>query len=121
MPFAVFFHDEFMREFDALNRDVQIAITKGVKALAVGGHDLGRLWVDTLKGSAFPNTKELRATSNRIEWRVAFAFDPIRNAILLAAVSKGGKKDSRTYADLIRVADARFAAHLATIEKGKET
>lgn len=50
------------------------------------------------------------------EWRVAFAFDPIRRAILLAAAVKGGRKESRIYAELIRVADARFAAHIATVK-----
>jgi hypothetical protein len=56
--------------------------------------------------------KELRPTVNKVEWRVAFAFDPKRKAILLAAIAKGGTKDRRAYRQLIRVADKRFTAHV---------
>jgi hypothetical protein len=65
--------------------------------------------------------KELRPTVNKVEWRVAFALDSDRRAILLAASAKGGKKDARVYARLIATADARFKAHQARLEpKGKK-
>lgn len=53
---------------------------------------LGRPLADTLRGSRHANMKELRPTVNKVEWRVAFAFDPIRRGILLAAAAKGGKR-----------------------------
>lgn len=56
--------------------------------------------------------KELRLSLSGGEWRVAFAFDPARRAILLVGGSKSGVNEMRFYRDLIRVADARFAAHL---------
>jgi hypothetical protein len=56
--------------------------------------------------------KDLRFTLPDGEWRVAFAFDPERSAILLVGGSKSGVNEKRFYKDLIRVADARFAAHL---------
>ena len=56
--------------------------------------------------------KELRLSLSGGEWRVAFAFDPARRAILLVGGSKSGVNERRFYRDLIRVADARFAAHL---------
>lgn len=115
MPIAVLFDDDFADEFAASAEHVQNAILKGVNALQIEGPRLGRPWVDTLKGSAHANMKELRVTARKVEWRVAFAFDPSRQAILLAAVAKGGKKDSRVYERLIRVADMRFAAHVATL------
>jgi hypothetical protein len=43
---------------------------------------LGRPRVDTLKGSCHANKKELRFSAANGEWRVAFAFDPRRRAIL---------------------------------------
>jgi hypothetical protein len=119
MAFAVIFHDAFAPEFDALDRNVQLAMAKGLNALTIEGPQLGRPWVDTLKGSAYGNMKELRVTANKAEWRVAFAFDPIRQAILLAAAVKGGRKESRVYAKLIRVADARFTAHIATVKTAR--
>jgi hypothetical protein len=41
--------------------------------------------------------KELRPTVNKLEWRVAYAFDPERRAILLVAAAKGGTNDKRFY------------------------
>ena len=56
--------------------------------------------------------KELRFTLPDVEWRIAFAFDPARNAILLVGGSKSDTNEQRFYRDLIRVADARYARHL---------
>ena len=47
------------------------------------------------------------------EWRVAFAFDPARNAIVLVAGDKSGGSAKRFYRALIRKADERFDQHLA--------
>ena len=57
--------------------------------------------------------KELRVRADGGVWRIAFAFDPKRKAILLAAGNKRGIQDKRFYRDLIRIADRRFANHLA--------
>ncbi len=59
--------------------------------------------------------KELRPTVNKVEWRVAYAFDPKRKAILLAAAAKGG--DKRAYDRLIAKADKRFADHVQRLAK----
>ena len=52
-------------------------------------------------------------------WRVAFAFEPERAAILLAAGDKAGQNQARFYGRLIRTADARFRSHLD--RSGKRT
>ncbi len=57
--------------------------------------------------------KELRFTADKGVWRVAFAFDPARAAILLVAGDKGGVARKRFYKSLIDRADARFDSHLA--------
>jgi hypothetical protein len=62
--------------------------------------------------------KELRFSAADGEWRVAFAFDPRRKAILLVAGDKSGGSEKRFYRELIRKADERFDAHLARIGKG---
>ena len=49
------------------------------------GPQLGRPRVDTLKGSRHANMKELRFDADDGVWRLAFAFDPKRKAILLVA------------------------------------
>lgn len=70
-------------------------------------------------GSRHANMKELRFSAADGEWRVAFAFDPKRKAILLAAGDKSGGSQKRFYKQLAAKADARFDAHLARL-KNKE-
>jgi hypothetical protein len=45
-------------------------------------------------------------------WRVAFAFDPQRQAIVLVAGDKAGQNQKKFYKQLIDRADRRYAAHL---------
>jgi hypothetical protein len=78
------------------------------------GPQLGRPHADTLRGSRHANMKELRCNAGGGFWRIAFAFDPDRNAILLAAGDKSGGSERRFYRQLIARADERFDRHLAT-------
>lgn len=80
------------------------------------GPQLSRPRCDTLKGSKHANMKELRFTVADGEWRVAFAFDPLRCAILLVAQSKSGISKRRFYRELIRIADDRFNNHLQGLQ-----
>ena len=63
--------------------------------------------------------KELRFTLPDGEWRVAFAFDPRRSAILLVGGSKSRVPEKRFYRELIRVADKLFDAHLNRLKSQK--
>jgi hypothetical protein len=117
---TVVFHDEFFDEFGAWSEIVQDAVLSSLGKLRVFGASLGRPTVDTLKGSAYPNMKELRVDAEGGVWRIAFAFDPTRRAILLAGGNKAGIGKARFYSWLIRVADARYARHLMNIgQEGK--
>ncbi len=84
------------------------------------GPRLGRPRVDTLNDSRHANMKELRFSATDGEWRVAFAFDKKRQAILLVAGDKSGRGEKRLYRKLIRKADDRFDAHLARLKKGRK-
>ena len=79
------------------------------------GPMLGRPRVDTVKGSKFPNMKELRIQWMGQPWRILFAFDPKRRSILLIGGNK--QADKRWYDKNIPIADARFAKHLKEMEK----
>src|SRR3546814_14606664 len=67
------------------------------KLLEAFGPKLGRPRVDTLKGSRHANMKELRFDAGDGVWRVAFAFDLKRQAILLVAGDKSGVSGKRFY------------------------
>jgi len=64
--------------------------------------------------------KELRFDFAGGEWRVAFAFDPRRRAILLVAGDKAGVGQKRFYRELIKKADARFDKHLAQMARERK-
>lgn len=126
MPWTVLLHEEFDSEFQDLAEDLQDELLAHAKLLQEFGPQLGRPGVDTLKGSKHANMKELRFEWKREVWRVAFAFDPKRQAILVAAGEKGGVDQKRFYKRLIATADRRFDDHLAALRmtestgKGKE-
>jgi len=95
MTWTVLFHDAFDTEFSELTEDLQDELLAHARLLAEFGPNLGRPTVDTLKGSRHTNMKELRFSWNGQVWRVAFAFDPQRQAILLVGGDKGGADQRR--------------------------
>jgi hypothetical protein len=111
------FEDEFEQEFRGLSQGVQDELLAAAKVLAEYGPRLGRPYGDTLKGSKHFNMKELRFDAAGGVWRMAFAFDPHRQATLLAAGDKSGVSQARFYKQLIAKADKRFAAHLERLKK----
>ena len=116
MAWAVLYHDMFLPELEALSDGVQDELLALVELLIVSGPTLGRPHADTLAGSKHGNMKELRFTADEGVWRVAFAFDPKRRAIILVAGDKSGVGQKRFYKGLIAKADARFAEHLETLK-----
>ncbi|MEX0406470.1 type II toxin-antitoxin system RelE/ParE family toxin [Aquibium sp. LZ166] len=112
MPWTVSFAEEFEPEFDALPEQVQDAILARALVLQREGPSLGRPHVDTLTGSKHANMKELRCNAADGVWRIAFAFDPARQAILLVGGDKSGSSEKRFYRQLIARADERFDRHL---------
>ncbi len=119
MPWTILFHEMFDPEFRALAEGVQDSLL--AKALLVSqlGPQLGRPHADTLKASKHKNMKELRFAADNGIWRVAFAFDEKRNAILLLAGDKSGVNEKRFYSTLISKADQRFDQHLEK-QKGRK-
>ena len=108
----VVFCPEFEVEFRELTEAVQDDLVAQLRVVEQQGPLARRPRVDTLNGSKYANMKELRFSAGDGEWRVAFAFDPERKAILLVAGDKSGGSQAKFYKALIAKADARFAVHL---------
>ena len=118
MKWQVSFHDDFEAEFDALDQAVQDEMLAHAKLLEQFGPQLGRPRVDTLNGSRHANMKELRFEVDNGAWRVAIAFDPKRQAVvLLVAGDKSGGSEKKFYRQLIAKADERFSNHLLRLKK----
>ena len=86
----VIFYREFEEEFKTFEEELQDELLTYAILLRDYGPILGRPTVDTLKGSRHANMKELRFDREGEIWRVAFAFDPKRRAILLVGGDKAG-------------------------------
>jgi len=112
-------HNDFVREYDELDKDVQDELLAHIELLEQFGPQLGRPRADTLNGSRHANMKELRFDAADGVWRFAFAFDPKRRAIILCGGDKSGVSEKRFYRQMIDRADARFDSHVATIRKQK--
>jgi hypothetical protein len=117
MEWVVEIGDEFEPEFAELDEAVRTEILAHSRLLQQFGPQLGRPRVDTLKGSRHANMKELRFDAANGVWRVAFAFDPKRKAILLVAGDKSGVSEKKFYKQLIAKADERLDAHLARLKQ----
>ncbi len=113
---------ELHEEFDAWLLQQEEGIRREIFAsaglLRRLGPQLGRPKVDTLKGSEIPNLKELRVQYAGKPWRILFAFDPIRHAILLVGGMKAGKRD--WYKVHIPIAERRFRDHLRKLKDNKK-
>ena len=120
MEWTVAFHEAFAEEFLSLDPRVRQELAARLMLLKQFGPYLRRPHADTLNGSKHANMKELRFDAADGAWRVAYAFDPSRQAILLVAGDKSGQGSPRFYRRLIARADARFDGHLATLSKGEE-
>ncbi|MGD0389328.1 MAG: type II toxin-antitoxin system RelE/ParE family toxin [Tepidisphaeraceae bacterium] len=109
--------DDFDAWFSGLNETEREEIYAVIGLLKVVGPQLKRPHADTLGGSAYANMKELRANTAGAVLRAAFAFDPLRTAILLTGGDKSGVSERRFYKQLIAKADKLYGLHLEKINK----
>lgn len=115
MKWEVLFHPDFRPEFFALPQDVQDEFFAEAAFVELFGPSTKRPHVDKLHGSAHANMKELRYEAADGEWRVAFAFNPKRQAVMLVAGDKTGQSEKKFYERLIEKADKRFKEYLAAL------
>jgi hypothetical protein len=93
---------------------LQDAIAAHVGLLEEVGPSLGRPYADTLRDTSIANLKELRVQHQGQPYRILFAFDPRREALLLLGGNKAG--DKRWYRKAIPRAEAIIARHLEELE-----
>jgi hypothetical protein len=101
--------EEIAEMIKKLDEDAKEAILKSLLILQEIGPSLGRPYVDTINESKHKNMKELRIQNRQRLFRILFAFDPDRKAILLIGGDKRG--DKRFYQKMIPIADALFDKH----------
>lgn len=90
MEWEVEFTDEFFSWWDGLSESEQADVDAKVILLQRIGPNLPRPHADLVRSSRHPNMKELRIQHSGRPYRVLFAFDPRRCAILLIGGDKTG-------------------------------
>lgn len=115
MDWVILVTDDYEEWFFTLNDAEQVDVQAMVDVLEIKGPGLGRPQADTLKGTkALKNLKELRIQHDGKPYRVFYAFDPKRQAVLLCGGRKDGSRDKTFYKRMIPLAEKLFLDYLKT-------
>lgn len=110
-PWRIEFDPNFDPEFSAFSVAARTAIVAKLKVLEAYGPTLARPNVDSIAGAQTPHLKELIVQVKGSPWRIFFAFNRARVAILLCGGDKGPHNSDRWYREMIALADKRARAH----------
>jgi hypothetical protein len=117
MQCEVEYTDEFSSWWESLNEAEQNSIAAVVIQLQQHGASLTRPQADTIRGSRYSNMRELRVQHQGRPYRVLYAFDPRRKAVLLIGGDKTG--DDRWYEKMLPLAEEIYAEHLREISNAE--
>lgn len=116
MVWDVEYTDEFetwwLNELDNAERE---SVAACVALLEEMGPALEHPYSSAIRGSRYSHLRELRIQHKGRPYRVLYAFDPRRTAILLIGGAKKG--DDRWYEVNIRLAEKLYASHLEQLVK----
>lgn len=115
MEWAVEYTDQFGAWWNDLTESEQEDVGAVVILLREKGPTLTRPYSDSVHGSRHSNMKELRIQHAGDPYRVLYAFDPRRYAILLLGGDKTG--DARWYATYVPIADDLYDEHVAALKR----
>lgn len=95
-----------------------MSVAHSVNLLRELGPALARPFADTIRSKRVANLRELRIQHHGGPYRVLYAFNPRRAAILLIGGNKTGVK--RWYEMFVPVAEELYARHLKELEEEGE-
>ena len=107
--------DEFEGWWNTLSEEEQMEITGSVEILTAKGPTLPFPLSTGIKSSKHDHMRELRIQIKGNPYRIFYAFDPRRTAILLIGGDKTG--DDRFYETFVPIADNLYDTHLIELAK----
>ena len=113
MSCEVEYTDEFELWWLQLDEEEQISVAATVGLLEEYGTSLRFPHSSQIKGSRFGQMRELRIQHQGKPYRVLYALDPLRNAILLLGGDKTG--NNRWYEIHVPIAEQLFEVHLQAL------
>ena len=115
VEWEVEFTDEFEKWWNGLGEAEQEDVSAKVILLQKLGPALRRPHSDVIASSKHANMKELIVQHQGRPYRVLYAFDPRRCAILLIGGDKTG--DGRWYEKFVPIADQIYDKHLIALKQ----
>ncbi len=115
MAWEVEYTDEFGKWWDTLDEQEQDSVAVAVSLLERRGPTLPYPYSSQIQGAKHSHLRELRIQHKGQPYRVIYAFDPRRTAILLVGGSKMG--DKRWYETYIPLADRLYDEYLEQLKK----
>ena len=115
MLWNIEFTDEFEEWWVTLDEDEQVSIDAVVRVLEEMGPHLPFPYSSDIRGSRHGNMRELRIQHKGDPYRVLYAFDPRRVALLLVGGCKVGNE--RGYESHVPLADKIYDSHLEQLKK----
>jgi hypothetical protein len=115
VSWAVEYTDELEVWWETLSEPEQDSIDASVRLLEALGPQLGFPHSSDVNGSRHAHLRELRVQHQGRPYRVLYAFDPRRAAILLIGGDKTGQ--NRWYDVFVPIADSLYDQHLTTLSK----
>ena len=115
MEWEVEVTDEFELWWDSLSESEQVDIRACVLLLRQYGPSLRFPFSSGIQTSKHSHMRELRIQHSGDPFRVLYAFDPRRVAILLIGGNKAG--DERWYEDHVPLADRLYDEYLSELRK----
>jgi len=114
MAWEVEYTDEFEAWWVGLNEEEQIDIDAVVGLLEEKGPHLPYPYSSDVKGTKYGSIRELRIQHKGKPYRILYAFDPRRAAILLI----GGRKTGGThwYEKYVSMAERIYEEHLKSLK-----
>lgn len=110
MAWEVEYTEEFEHWWLGLDEATQDKIAVKVKLLEQKGPLLPFPHSSSIEGSSYGHMRELRVQFQGEPYRILYAFDPRRVAILFVGGNKGG--NDRWYEENIPIADNLYKEHL---------
>ena len=115
MEWDIEFTGEFERWWNGLSEDEQVSVDSAVRLLAMVGPTLRHPYSSGVSSSRHSRMRELRVQHQGRPYRVLYAFDSRRVALLLVAGDKTG--NARWYEEYVPLADRLYDEHLAALKK----
>ena len=115
MSWDIEFTDEFGNWWTKLDEEEQVSITATVQLLEQAGPNLPFPHSSGIENSKHSHMRELRIQHQGRPYRILYAFDPRRCAVLLIGGDKTG--NNRWYQEFIPAADKLYDALLKELKK----